>query len=166
MENTISEFGKVFIFLALGVVLVVGGFITSRLLRPFRPNTEKMTTYECGEEPVGSSWVQFNIRFYVIALIFIIFDVEILFLFPWATIYKQLGTFALVEALIFIGILLVGLAYAWVKGDLEWVRPNPNVPQLPTKKFEKMPARPEASLLSLVESITPASASESSLPKV
>lgn len=142
MDNTLSEFGKVFIFLMIGVVFVIGGFVTSRLLRPFRPNYEKLTTYECGEEAVGSSWVQFNIRFYVVALIFIIFDVEILFLFPWATIYKQLGGFALIEAMIFVGILLVGLAYAWVKGDLEWVRPEPNIPQMPEKKFAKLAPKP------------------------
>ncbi|MCS6988438.1 MAG: NADH-quinone oxidoreductase subunit A [Chloroherpetonaceae bacterium] len=136
MAQEISEFGKVFLFLAVGVIFVVLGFLTSRLIRPHRPYPEKLTTYECGEEPKGSAWIQFNIRFYVVALIFIIFDVEVLFLYPWATVFKQLGAFALIEAFVFLGILTLGLAYAWSKGDLNWVVPTPNVPQMPTKKFE------------------------------
>lgn len=131
MDQTLSDFGTVFVFLLLGTVFVVGGYLTARLLRPSRPNPEKLSTYECGEEAVGSAWVKFNIRFYVVALIFIIFDVEVVFLFPWATVFKQLGDFALIEALVFAFILIVGLAYAWVKGDLDWVRPSPNVPSMP-----------------------------------
>ncbi|ANT65198.1 MULTISPECIES: NADH-quinone oxidoreductase subunit A [Prosthecochloris] len=131
MDQTLSDFGAVFVFLLLGTVFVVGGYLTARLLRPSRPNPEKLSTYECGEEAVGSAWVKFNIRFYVVALIFIIFDVEVVFLFPWATVFKQLGDFALIEALVFAFILIVGLAYAWVKGDLDWVRPQPNVPKMP-----------------------------------
>lgn len=131
MDQTLSDFGTVFVFLLLGTVFVVGGYLTARLLRPSRPNPEKLSTYECGEEVVGSAWVKFNIRFYVVALIFIIFDVEVVFLFPWATVFKQLGEFALIEALVFAFILIVGLAYAWVKGDLDWVRPQPNVPRMP-----------------------------------
>ena len=73
---------------------------------------------------MGNSWIQFNIRFYVIALIFIIFDVEVVFMVPWAVVFKELGTFAYVEMVIFIVILLVGLAYAWRKGDLEWDKPR------------------------------------------
>jgi len=137
MDYTISEFGKVFLFLLFGVVFVIGGYVSSRLLRPHRPNDEKLTSYECGEEIVGSAWVQFNIRFYVVALIFIIFDVEVLFLFPWSTVFKSLGGFALFEAVLFVAILTVGLVYAWVKGDLDWVRPVPNVPKMPEKRFEK-----------------------------
>jgi len=105
---------------------------------------QKNSTYECGEEAVGSAWVKFNIRFYVVALIFIIFDVEVVFLFPWATIFKPLGAFALVEALVFAGILILGLAYAWVKGDLDWVRPTPNIPKMP-----EMPELPSAKSTSL-----------------
>jgi len=131
MDQTLSDFGTVFVFLLLGTVFVVGGYLTARLLRPSRPNPEKLSTYECGEEVVGSAWVKFNIRFYVVALIFIIFDVEVVFLFPWATVFKQLGEFALIEAMVFAFILIVGLAYAWVKGDLDWVRPQPNVPRMP-----------------------------------
>jgi NADH-quinone oxidoreductase subunit A len=136
MDQTLSGFGTVFVFLVLGIVFVVGGYLTARMLRPSRPNPEKNSTYECGEPAVGSAWVKFNIRFYVVALIFIIFDVEVVFLYPWATVFKQLGTFALVEVLIFAGILVLGLVYAWVKGDLDWVRPTPNIPKMP-----EMPAR-------------------------
>ncbi len=131
MDQTLSNFGNVFAFLLLGVVFVAGGYLTARMLRPHRPNPAKTSTYECGEEAVGSAWVKFNIRFYVVALIFIIFDVEVVFLYPWATVFKQLGVFALVEALVFAGILILGLAYAWVKGDLDWVRPKPNIPSMP-----------------------------------
>jgi NADH-quinone oxidoreductase subunit A len=137
MAQELTEFGKVFLFIALGVVFVVLGFITSRFIRPHRPSPEKLTTYECGEEPQGDAWIQFNIRFYVVALIFIIFDVEVLFLYPWATVFKQLGGFALVEAVVFLGILTLGLVYAWKKGDLDWVVPTPNIPRMPDKKFEK-----------------------------
>ncbi|MFN3393414.1 MAG: NADH-quinone oxidoreductase subunit A [Candidatus Thermochlorobacter sp.] len=143
MDTQLSEFGKVFLFLLVGVVFVVLGFFTSRLIRPHRPNPEKLTSYECGEEPVGSAWVQFNIRFYVVALIFIIFDVELLFLFPWATVFKEVGPIALIEAIVFIGILAIGLVYAWVKGDLEWVVPQAHVPEMPKKKFEMPPKKKE-----------------------
>ena len=87
-----------------------------------KPGADKYIPYECGEVPEGSAWIRFNIRFYVVALIYIIFDVEIIFLLPWAVVFKKLGAFAFVEGLIFIGILVVGLAYVWKKDDLEWVR--------------------------------------------
>jgi len=137
MDQTLSDFGNVFVFLLLGVVFVAGGYLTARLLRPSRPNPVKTSTYECGEEAVGSAWVKFNIRFYVVALIFIIFDVEVVFLFPWATVFRQLGSFALFEALVFAGILVLGLVYAWVKGDLDWVRPTPSVPKMPEMPSER-----------------------------
>jgi len=137
MDQTLSEFGNVFVFLLLGVVFVAGGYLTARMLRPSRPNPVKTSTYECGEEAVGSALVKFNIRFYVVALIFIIFDVEVVFLFPWATVFRQLGSFALIEALVFAGILILGLIYAWVKGDLDWVRPTPSIPKMPEMPASK-----------------------------
>ena len=111
----------------LSFLVVVVGFLAFNLIfwkviRPSRHSEEKLTTYECGENPEGSAWVQFNIRFYVFALIFIIFDVEAVFLLPWAVVFKRLGLLAFVEGLVFIGILVVALAYVWRKGDLEWVR--------------------------------------------
>lgn len=111
------DFTTAFVFLIVGVLFLVIALVLSRLLQPRHPTAVKLSTYECGELPVGQSWIQFNNRFYVIALVFLIFDVEIAFLFPWAVVFKKLGWFAFVEALIFIGILLVGLAYVWRKGD-------------------------------------------------
>ena len=113
----------------LSFALVAIGFLVVNLLvwwliRPRRFSEEKLTTYECGESPEGSAWVQFNIRFYVFALIFIVFDVEAVFLFPWAAVFRELGMLAFLEGLVFIGILVVALAYVWRKGDLEWVRPE------------------------------------------
>jgi NADH:ubiquinone oxidoreductase subunit 3 (subunit A) len=111
----------------LAFLVVVVGFVAVNLLlwwliRPARFSEEKLTTYECGENPQGSAWIQFNIRFYVFALIFVIFDVETVFLLPWAVVYKDIGLLAFAEGLVFISILLVALVYVWRKGDLEWVR--------------------------------------------
>jgi len=92
------------------------------LIAPSNKTKEKLQTYECGEDSEGSAWLQFNIRFYVIALIFLIFDVEVVFLFPWAVVFKDLGMLAMVEMGIFLVILMVGLAYVWVKADLDWVK--------------------------------------------
>ena len=124
----LTEFGKILIFLILGALFVAGGMIGAWVLRPNRPYPGKLSTYECGEEPVGSAWVRFNIRFYVIALVFLIFEVEVVFLFPWALVYRQLGLFAFVEMAVFLFILIVGYAYVWVKGDLDWDKPKPEVP--------------------------------------
>jgi NADH-quinone oxidoreductase subunit A len=121
----LSSFAGVLLFMAVGVVFTIITLLIARFVRPEgKYSAEKYMPYECGENPVGSAWIQFNIRFYVIALIFIIFDVEIVFLLPWAVVFKKLGAFAFVEGLIFVGILAVGLAYVWRKGDLAWVRPE------------------------------------------
>lgn len=124
----LTDFGRVFIFFIIGAIFVAGGLIGSWFLRPRRPYPEKLTSYECGEEPVGDAYVKFNIRFYVIALIFLIFDVEVVFLFPWAVVFQKLGFFAFIEMIIFLAILLVGYAYVWVNGDLDWDKPVPTVP--------------------------------------
>ena len=121
------NFGPIFIFFAAAVGVVFAALLMNRLLSPRKPDAVKLSTYECGEEPVGSPWIRFNTRFYVIALIFIVFDVEVLFLFPWAVNLKAMGMFAWIEMAIFIVILTVGLAYVWVKGDLEWIKPKPVV---------------------------------------
>ena len=133
----ITEFGKIFIFFIIGAIFVAGGLVMAWLGRPDRGYPNKLTTYECGEEPVGDSWVRFNIRFYVIALIFLIFDVEVVFLFPWAVVFQKLGMYAFVEMMIFLGILLVGYAHVWVKGDLDWDRPLPEIPGVKPLKVEK-----------------------------
>ena len=116
-----AQYTAVLVFLLVGVAMVAGALLVNRLFRPQRPYPEKMSTYECGEQPVGGPWIRFNIRYYLIAIIFLIFDVEVLFLFPWAVVYKDLGLFAFVEMFIFLAILTVGLAYVWKKGHLEWV---------------------------------------------
>jgi len=109
------------IFLILGVLLpVVTVSIIGPLLRPKNPTPEKQTTYESGNIPVGESWVRFNVKYYIFALLFVIFDVETLFLYPWAAAYNKLGLFALVEMVIFIVLLVIGLVYAWRKKVLEW----------------------------------------------
>ena len=125
----ITDFGRVLIFLIVGVVFVAGGLIFAWLLRPHRPYPSKLATYECGEVPVGDTRVRFNVRFYVVALIFLIFDVEVVFLFPWAVVYKNLGWFAFIEMLVFLGMLAVGYAYVWRKGDRDWDKPAPKVPR-------------------------------------
>jgi len=125
----LTEFGRVLIFLIVGVLFVAIGLTTAWLLRPHRPYPSKRTTYECGETPVGDTRVRFNIRFYVVALIFIIFDVEVVFLFPWALAYAGLGWFAFVEMMVFLVILLAGFAYVWRNGDLDWDKPAPRVPR-------------------------------------
>lgn len=121
----LASFAGVLLFMVVGIVFILITLLISRLLRATGKDApDKFIPYECGETPVGSAWVQFNIRFYVIALIFIIFDVEIVFLLPWAVVFRSLGSFAFIEGLIFIAILVVGLAYVWRKGDLEWVKPE------------------------------------------
>jgi NADH-quinone oxidoreductase subunit A len=124
----LTEFGRVLIFLIIGGVFVAAGLIFARLIRPHRPYPSKLSTYECGEEPIGEPRSRFNVRFYVVALIFLIFDVEVVFLFPWALVFRNLGWFAFIEMVVFLAILFVGYAYVWRKGDLEWDKPDPKVP--------------------------------------
>jgi len=137
IENQLSEFGIVLLFIIGGIGLLVGGLMTGKLIRPNRPNQEKLSNYECGEEPIMAAWGQFNIRFYIIALIFVLFDVELVFLFPWSTVFSDRelieatqgtwGWFSLFEIFVFVAILALGLAYAWGKGFLEWVKPQPRI---------------------------------------
>jgi len=112
-------FVAILTLLAISVPLIAIGL--AKVLRPKRPGTIKQSTYECGLETVGETWVQFKVQYYLFAIIFVLFDVETVFLYPWAVAYGKLGLFALVEMFIFLGILLVGLVYAWRKGALEWV---------------------------------------------
>ena len=118
----LTQHASILVFLAAIVGLMAFVLVLWKLLRPERLDAEKETTYECGEDPTGNAWIQFNIRFYVVALVFIVFDVEAVFLLPWATVFRELGLLAYVEGLVFIGILLVALVYVWRKGDLAWVR--------------------------------------------
>ena len=121
------DFANVLVFTVLGLGFVGVNLLIGKLLRPSNPQERKLSTYECGEPASGSAWVNFNIRFYLVALIFIIFEVEIAFIFPVAAVFRQQmengqGLFAFVEILVFVGILFLGLIYAWAKGDLEWVK--------------------------------------------
>ena len=151
----LSAFGEVLLFIVGGVIFILVAFFTSGLLRPDRPNAQKLSTYESGEEAISTAWTQFNIRFYIIALVFLLFEVEILFLFPWTTVFakKELleetnglwGWFSVIEVVIFIGILALGLAYAWVNGHLDWVKPRPEPTQItspvPAKLYRKINER-------------------------
>jgi NADH-quinone oxidoreductase subunit A len=150
----------VLIFVAAGLTLLAANLVAGRLVRPHRPSPEKGEVYECGEQPIGTAWVQFDLRFYVVALLFVIFDVELAFFFPWAVVFgsanraadvsqpaevraaaadviqptpplsdaidaagmKQLAWVAFADILVFFGVLLVGFAYLWRRGDLDWVR--------------------------------------------
>ena len=120
------DYGYVFIFFLFGVLFVILNVsVLSRLLRPFIYEEQKETTYECGEPPVGSSWVRFDMRFYTVALLFLIFDVEVAFLYPWALIFQELkgtGLFIFMEMAVFVAVLLVGLVYVWARGDLDWIK--------------------------------------------
>lgn len=115
------HFAAVLIFLLISVVFIFGNLALGWLARPTRPNPEKNEIYECGEPTIGSSWIRYNIRFYTIALVYLIFDVEVVFLFPVALVMKDMGLLALVEAMTFVTILALGLVYAWRYGNLDWI---------------------------------------------
>lgn len=117
----LPDYLYIFFFFLLGIAFVGSAFVASWFFRPkLAPNAVKNAPYECGEVVKGTSRIQFNVRYYLFALIFVIFDVEILFVAPWAVVFKQLGMFAYVEMVIFVLILGLGLIYAWKKGALEW----------------------------------------------
>ena len=129
----LTEFGKVFVFILVAIFFVVVAIIAAKLIRPSRPTREKLLIYECGENPEGSPWVKFNIRFYVVALIFLIFDVEIVLLIPWALVYKAFGFGGFLVGSIFLILLGLGMAYEWRKGDLEWEKPKIVAPTIKQK---------------------------------
>ncbi len=121
-----TDYGPLVVFIVAAVTFPIGGILTSWALsqvrrRPNRPDPIKNDTYECGVETIGSSWVQFNFRYYYFALLFVIFDVEAIFLLPWAVYFRRLQLYGLVEMAVFILILVVGFVYAWKKRALEWV---------------------------------------------
>ena len=149
--SQLTEFGKIFLFLIIGVLLVSGTLLLSKVLAPNKPTPLKLTSYECGEEPTGNSWVQFNTRFYVIALIFLLFDVEMVFIFPWTTVFGQKtllaaspawGWLTLIEMFVFVGILILGLVYVWKRGDLDWIKPEQKIPTvdvaIPKSAYERI----------------------------
>lgn len=147
----ISEYGKILLMAIVGMLLVCATIFLAFVLSPKNPNPVKLSTYECGEESVGTSWIQFNPRFYVIALIFLLFDVELIFIFPWATVFgnadfiaadARWGWFTLIEMAIFIGILIVGLVYVWKSGDISWIKPQHKMPSvavnIPSDAYDKL----------------------------
>jgi len=124
------QWANVLVFITLALVLCGLMLGLGKLLRPDNPHPAKLATYECGEPPSGPAWINFNIRFYLIALVFVIFDVELAFVYPVVAVFREWiargqGAFALAEIGLFIAILAVGLVYVWVKGDLEWLKHIP-----------------------------------------
>ena len=135
------DFANVVVFFLLAFVLCGLMLGLGVLLRPANPSIGKLSTYECGEPPSGPAWINFNIRFYLVALVFVIFDVELAFVYPVAAVFrdwvaKGQGGFAFVELGLFLAILMVGLVYVWAKGDLEWLKRIP---------AERAPVKPATS---------------------
>jgi len=143
------QYANVLVFLGLGIGLCALMMGLGSLLRPSNPERQKLTTYECGEVVTGNAWINFNIRFYVIALIFVIFDIEVAFIYPVVAVFRDWvahgrGAFALVEILVFALILVTGLVYVWRKGDLLWIKtvvePEPRTVRRPLAVPESMGA--------------------------
>jgi len=116
-----SGYIPIFIFLVLAIVLPVATILLAKLIRPSAPSAAKLAPYECGVEPVSNSRGRYTVRFYIVAILFMIFDVETIFLFPWAVRYRSLGWFGVAEVAVFLGILFVGYIWAYKKGAFEWV---------------------------------------------
>jgi len=116
-----NEWIYIGLFMLVGVIIPIGAIAVAWLLGPRKPNPVKQSTYECGIETVGESWIQFKAQYYIFALVYLIFDVETVFLFPWAVALGKLPLFAVLEGVLFILILIAGLIFVWRKGALEWV---------------------------------------------
>jgi NADH-quinone oxidoreductase subunit A len=117
---TFNEFAPIGALIIIATAVVILITVLSRLFGPFRPTTRKTAPYESGMKPIGPAIRRFPVRFYLIAVLFILFDIEVVFFLPWAVVFRQMGLFALIEMFVFIAILLVGFVYAWRKGALEW----------------------------------------------
>jgi NADH-quinone oxidoreductase subunit A len=116
----LSDYYFIAVFVVVACIFPFVALGLAYLLRPKKPNPVKVDTYECGVETIGDTWVQFRAQYYIYALVFVVFDIEAVFLFPWAIAYDKLGLWALAEAFLFLAILTVGLVYAWRKGALRW----------------------------------------------
>jgi NADH-quinone oxidoreductase subunit A len=116
-----QNYVPIFLFVAVVAVLIPITLIAAKLVRPNNPNRTKLMPYECGIDPISLSRGRYTVRYYIVAILFVVFDVETIFLFPWAVKFKALGVFGLVEMLIFLAILIVGYIWIWKKGALEWV---------------------------------------------
>ena len=115
-----TDYFPVAILMMVAVLIGLGALVFGLLLRPRRPYAQKLTPYESGNPPVGDSRHRFSVKFYIIAMLFVVFDVEAVFLYPWAVAYDKLGLFGLVEMMLFIFILLIGYVYVWKKGAFDW----------------------------------------------
>ncbi|MEE8168550.1 MAG: NADH-quinone oxidoreductase subunit A [Candidatus Hydrothermarchaeales archaeon] len=109
------------IFIIVGLLFPIAAMVSSWLFRVKNPYPEKLTTFECGEIPIGNAQIQFDIQYYMFAILFVVFDIETVFLYPWALVFPELGMLAVLEMILFIAILALGLIYAWKKGVLEWM---------------------------------------------
>jgi len=118
----VQELLSISIFLGFGLGFVLLNLLVGKIVRPSLPNREKSAIYECGEPTIGSSWVQFDLRFYIVALFYLVFDVEVALIYPWAVVYREFPLEALVLGAPFLGIIVVGYAYEWYSGSLDWVR--------------------------------------------
>jgi NADH-quinone oxidoreductase subunit A len=116
----LSTYIPVLAIILIGAVLVAGMLLANRLLRPTRPTAQKLLTYESGVDPVGTGWAQVHVRYYVFAYLYVVFAVDAVFLFPWATVFAGLGWPSVADMGVFVGVVAVGLAYAWRKGVLTW----------------------------------------------
>jgi len=116
-----QNYVPIFIFVAVALAIPVLTLLVAKLVRPQNPHKTKLMPYECGIDPVGDSRGRYTVRFYIVAILFVVFDVETIFLFPWAVQYKRLSLFGFIEMMIFLGILIVGYIWIWKKGALEWV---------------------------------------------
>ncbi len=125
----LADYGYVLLFVINGAVFAGITLLVAWMLRPNRPSPEKLSTYECGEDPVGNAWIQFNNRFYVIALMFLIFEVEVVLLFPWAIVFQSMGWYAFWAMIVFVSLIFVGFLYELGKGDLQWDKPQPVTPR-------------------------------------
>ncbi len=123
MNDYFGSWGVVGLLVLVGIGFVAAAFVANRLLRPAAPTVEKLKTYECGVDPVGSGWAQIHVRFYVFAYLYVVFAVDAVYLFPWATVFAApgFGVTTLLEMGVFLGFLAVGLLYAWRRGVLRWV---------------------------------------------
>lgn len=132
------DYLNVLVFASVGFVFVFANVLIGSVIRPKRKTKQGLEIYECGEETIGDTWIQFDIRYYTVALIYVIFAVEIAFLFPWAMVLKQafttpgIGWYAVIKGVIFVTILFLGLASVWSKGDLDWVLTYTGQPWVPT----------------------------------
>ena len=121
--NLLQDYLPILAVMGITFVFAIGALLAGMLLKPKNSYSEKLSPWECGVDPVGEADAgKFTVQFYIIAVLFVIFDVETLFLFPWAVVLDEIGLFALIEMFLFIVILLVGFFYAWAKGALEWVK--------------------------------------------